>query len=117
MHNHHALHRIGTVTGAAEYVGVSRRTFQRTMRRFGLRIDAPESDPDTHPVPAISPSKETPQFAEPVVAESVQSPPKREPNILRLTVRDFTGRNFGDAGRSRPDANSFEARYRRLKGY
>jgi hypothetical protein len=105
-----AISRSFNVTEVARYLRVDRTTVYNTALRHGISLSTELRDfstPDSAPEAPVS------QPCEPVTTQ--EDPPKQEPNALRLSVSDFTGRNCGDVGSSRPDANSYEARYRRLK--
>jgi len=113
-----ALANSRSVTGAAAYAGVNRRTFQRAMRRFGIFFAA-ASDRFTG---LLEPVAATPtQGTDPVEIPTKPVEPKHRPDrdILKLSVNDFTGPYRGDAGRGSFAARADEqpARYHKLKGF
>jgi len=113
-----ALAKTGSVTAAADYAGVNRRSFQRAMRRFGVAFAAVSDHLATllEPVAAQSTPDIRPELIE---APTVPVEPKHRPerNILRLTASDFAGPCYGDAGRpSFTGADGLLTRYHRLRG-
>lgn len=114
-----AISRSFNISQVARDLNVDRHTVYDSAKRYSIdlstafkRIPTPADEASWPSVPPVRP-----EFAEPAPAMAMDVSPKRKPNIIRLTAVDFSGRNFGEAGNSRPDANSYEARYRRLKGY
>ena len=108
----HALARTGSVTGAAAYSGVSRRTFQRFMRANGIVFVAAKDRFDALLEPVSS------KATEPLEASTkpVEPKPMAERNIPKLSVNDFTGHCFGDAGRtSLAGTYGLLGRYHRLR--
>ena len=112
-----ALLAARTVTGAAQQLGVDRRTVQRSLGRYGIRFDAllggftALSEPaSTNDAPILEVASRANPTARKATAEA---------NILRPKAADFSGRWFGDAGRGSRAATAEEqiARYRRLRGY
>jgi len=104
----HALARTGSVTGAAAYSGVSRRTFQRFMRANGIVLVAAKDCFDTL-LESVS-SKPT------QVTEPGEAKPMAERNILKLSVNEFAGHCCGDAGRtSLGGTYGLLGRYHRLR--
>jgi len=112
-----ALAKTRSVTGAAAYAGVNRRSFQRAMQRFGIAFAAP-SDRFAALLEPVA-AKRTPTTApEPVAipAKPVEPKPRPEKNILKLSVNDFTGHCCGDAGRtSFAGTYGLLGRYHRLR--
>jgi hypothetical protein len=107
-----ALARTGSVTGAAAYSGVSRRTFQRFMRANGIVLVAAKDRFDALLEPVSS------QATEPLETSTkpVEPKPMAERNIPKLSVNDFTGHCFGDAGRtSFAGTYGLLGRYHRLR--
>ena len=110
-----ALARTGSVTGAAAYSGVSRRTFQRFMRAKGIffvaakdRFDALLEPVSSKPTPTAEPL-ETP-------TKPGEAKPMAERNILKLSVNEFAGHCCGDAGRtSLGGTYGLLGRYHRLR--
>jgi hypothetical protein len=118
-----ALQANNSVAGAARYLGVDRRTVQRSIKYFGLdkvapkaRIDAdlgrfaslsaPASSIDTANLEVQSRANPTPQTK------------KAERNPPRLTAGDFSGRCVQDRADSgaRVTVEGLIARYHRLRG-
>ena len=108
----HALARTGSVTGAAAYSGVSRRTFQRFMRANGIVVVAAIDRFDALLEPVSSKATEPLETS----TKPVEPKPMAERNIPKLSVNDFTGHCFGDAGRtSFAGTYGLLGRYHRLR--
>ena len=110
-----ALARTGSVTGAAAYSGVSRRTLQRFMRANGIVLVAAKDCFDTL-LESVS-SKPT-QVTEPLETPTKpgEAKPMAERNILKLSVNEFAGHCCGDAGRtSLGGTYGLLGRYHRLR--
>jgi hypothetical protein len=116
-----ALARTGSVSRAAEYAGVGRRTFQRAMQRFGLGFGAVSDRFGSLYESASTHASETAQDVAPVEAPTkpVELKSKSEKTLPRLIAADFSGTFRGDAGRENfaTSLDNQSARYRRLKGY
>ena len=114
-----ALAQSGSVTAAAVYSGVNRRSFQRAMQRFGIAFAAA---PDRFKALLEPAEVKLEQVAEPEPAASptpmpVEPKPRPERNILRLSANDFSGTYIAGAGRpSFAGADGLIARYHRLRG-
>ena len=110
-----ALARTRSVTAAAVYSGVGRRTFQRTMRRLGIVFGAGKDSFDAlfeaNVAGVTKPAQATEAVA--IAAKTVESRPRPEKNALKLTAADFAGPCRGDAARS---VEGQFARYHRLRG-
>ena len=107
-----ALARTGSVTGAAAYSGVSRRTFQRFMRANGIVFVAAKDRFDALLEPVSSKTTEPLETS----VKPVEPKPMAERNIPKLSVNDFTGHCFGDAGRtSFAGTYGLLGRYHRLR--
>ena len=107
-----ALARTGSVTGAAAYSGVSRRTFQRFMRANGIVFVAAKDRFDALLEPVSSKATEPLETS----TKPVEPKPMPERNIPKLSVNDFTGHCFGDAGRtSLAGTYGLLGRYHRLR--
>ena len=93
----YALGKTRSVTGAAAYAGVNRRSFQRAMQRFGVAFAA-ASDCFTGPFNPVA-AKPT-QVTEPLETPTkpVEPKPVPERNILSLSAADFAGHCHGDLG-------------------
>ena len=113
----YALAKTRSVTGAAVYAGVNRRSFPRAMQRFGVAFAA-ASDCFTALLEPVAANLT--QATEPVEIPTKRAEPRHGPerNILKLSVTDFIGPYRGDALRGRFAASADEqlARYHRLKG-
>ena len=113
-----ALANSRSVTGAAAYAGVNRRSFQRAMQRFGVAFAA---DPERltllfEPVAAKPIPTTGPEPVE-ILAKPVEPKPAPEKNILKLSANDFTGHYCGDTGRtSFVGSYGLLDRYQRLRG-
>ena len=114
-----ALARTRSVTAAAAYSGVGRRTFQRTMRRLGIVFGAGKDSFDAlfeaNVAGVTKPGQATEAVA--IAAKTVESRGRPEKNALRLSAADFCGSNLGEVRRSLRAAGTMEDRYRRLRGY
>ena len=113
-----ALARAGSVTGAAAYAGVNRRSFQRGMQRFGVAFAAAS---DRFAVlferVAAKPTPTTELERVAIPAKPVEPTPSPERNILRLSATDFAGPCRGDAGRSHfASADGLLDHYHGLRG-
>src|SRR5215469_7207232 len=105
-----ALAKTRSVTGAAVYAGVNRRSFQRAMQRFGIAFAAPPGRFAALLEPVAAPTIEP----EPVVIPAKPVEPRPERNILKPSLNDFTGHSCGDAGRGSFAAEEQLARYHKV---
>ena len=118
-----ALQTNNSVAGAARYLGVNRRTVQRSIKYFGLDRVAPTAPIESH-------SSRIAALAEPAStngatkleakshSDSTPPPKKAERNVLRLTAADFSGRCVGNAQPNtgiRENADKLVLRYHRLR--
>jgi hypothetical protein len=117
-----ALQTSNSVAGAARYLGVNRRTVQRSIKQFGLDKVAPKARIDAH----LEGSATLSQSVSANQAATLKAPAnpsvateKLERNVCVLTASDFSGACRGDV-RSAGIATSIDgqlARYRSLKDY
>jgi hypothetical protein len=102
-----ALQTTGTVAGAARYLGVNRRTVQRTLKRLQLENVTPES-------PIEMRSDALSAASEPLPSQCRAEP---EGNILRYSINDYTGSCRGDVGVAGSHTRSTDGLLARLKGW
>jgi hypothetical protein len=108
-----AISRCLTIADTARCLGVDRHTVYSAAKRFEVDLSTVfQPNPTPATVPSLPPF--APEPAKPMYAEPPPRAPRPEPNALRLTADDFTGRNLGDTGSRAVDMGS---RYSRLKGY
>jgi DNA-binding transcriptional MocR family regulator len=99
-----ALERTGNISQVARDLGVSRRTVQRSMKRWGINLVTRVRESwtwiDANLVAAATDSKPQGQVPQ-VQAVPKDEAPKPEPerNILKLPVSDFTGARLSEIPR------------------